>query len=364
MPLVLTALALALFIAGPAAAEGRMVAEVVTPTRAGERTAFPVIDAYAGRVVWSSYDAAVDVWRLMEHSQGVTRPVPVAPRDTPFDVDLGPDGHGGTLAVYSRCRRYIRFDSPTPLLGSSPHGCDLYAYSFRTGRESPVAGANSPADETWPAVWRSRVAFVRAYRSRREQHVYWRARDAGGPSRRLRRPSPVVTVRMGRPLGTTVQRVRLPFIVDGLDMRGRSVAYAWRRVDDDETVSSVYVATTGGALRPAARGATSGGGAAVSSRSLWYPSLTAGGLHWLFVNRGEPDDFRAFLRRSGGGLRRSAPSRAVAFAHDRTRAYWIDAGPRAVNESENQPGGRFPLLADDAVAYRRVPPSWLPIPPP
>lgn len=139
------------------------IASVHTPTRPDDRTAFPVIDACGGRVVWSDYDAAADAWRLMESSAGVTRAVPVPARGTPFDVDLGPDGHGGTPAVYSRCARRIRFDFPTPLRDSRRYGCDLHAYSFTTGRESAIRRANSGADETWPAVWGSRIAFVRTY---------------------------------------------------------------------------------------------------------------------------------------------------------------------------------------------------------
>ena len=110
--IVATAVAL-LALAAPAAAEVRTLAEVHTPDRDGF-TAFPVIDAFEGRVVWSDYDASIDAWRLTEHVGGVTRALPVAPRETPFDVDLGPDGRGGTLAAYSRCSRGLVRDLPTP----------------------------------------------------------------------------------------------------------------------------------------------------------------------------------------------------------------------------------------------------------
>jgi hypothetical protein len=359
MRLLLACLAASLFLAAPAAAGVRTLAEVNTPNRGGQ-TAFPVIDAYGGHVVWSDYDAAVDAWRLMDHSRGVTRVLPVAPRATPFDVDLGPDGRGGVLAVYSRCRRALPFDQPAPGIGSRRYGCDLFRYSFRAGRETAVGGANSGADEMWPAVWGSRIAFVRAYRGRPGRFLYWRS--GSGPSRRLRLPSPVIAVRERSPEGTTVTRRRLPFLVDGLDTRGRTVAYVWRRVDDFDTVSFIYLATTRGGLRAAARGATFGGGAADTSRTVRDPSLAAG-VDWLFENRGEPGYFGAFLhRRDGRALQRSPSSGAVAFARDAHASYWIDAG--AASAPENQPGGTFPLHADDAVAYRPVPRSWLPIPPP
>jgi hypothetical protein len=89
MRLALAVLVL-LVAAAPALAEVRTVAEVRTPDRAGD-TAFPVIDAFAGRVVWSDYDAAAGAWRLMENVGGVTRAVAVALRSTPFDVDLADD---------------------------------------------------------------------------------------------------------------------------------------------------------------------------------------------------------------------------------------------------------------------------------
>ena len=73
MRLLLSSLLAFVALAAPAAAEIRTVAQVQTPTRGENMTAFPVIDAFGGRVVWSDYDAATDAWRLMEHSGGVTR---------------------------------------------------------------------------------------------------------------------------------------------------------------------------------------------------------------------------------------------------------------------------------------------------
>src|SRR3712207_1523461 len=138
MRLIIVATLALLVAAAPAAAEVRTLAEVRTPDRDG-RTAFPVIDAFKGRVVWSDYDATADAWRLMEHAGGVTRALPIRPRTTPFDVDLGPDGRGGTLAAYSRCARGLNLDLPTPQHRRARHyGCDVYGFSFRTGREAKL----------------------------------------------------------------------------------------------------------------------------------------------------------------------------------------------------------------------------------
>jgi hypothetical protein len=362
----------ALVFAAPAAGEVRTLAEVHAPTRGAGTTAFPVIDGFRGRVVWSDYDASAGAWRLMEHAGGVTRAVPVAPRSSPFDVDLGPDGRGGTVAVYSRCRRPIPFDRPTPVLQRRAHACDLHAFSFTTRRESAIRAANSRADEWWPTVWGSRIAFVRAYANRRDRfgrripYLYWRSSIGSGPSHRLRRPSAVITIRMSGPEGRTVERRRLASIIEAPDLRGRSVAYAWSRVDDDVTDSFIYLATTGGRLRAVARGATTGGGAADSLRRVDAPSLGAGGrVDWRFENSGGSDWFGAFLARGvSGPVRASRGLRATAFAGDGRTAYWIDGGTRAVAYPTNQPGGTFALQADDAVAYGALPSGWLWVRPP
>jgi hypothetical protein len=313
------AAALMLFAAAPAAAEVRTLAEVHTPDRGGH-TAFPVIDAYGGRVVWSDYDPAIDAWRLMEHARGVTRAVPVAPRATPFDVDLGTGPRGGLVAAYSRCARGLRLDMPTPQgRRTGRHGCDIYAYTFATARERRIV--RSRADEYWPSMWRGRVAFVRGYAGRRDPdrtatpYLYLGAR-------RLRRPSSVITVRHSGPEGRTIERRRLSTMIEGLDLRG---------------------------------------GAADRIRSVDAPSLGGDGVTWLFTNRGEPEYFGAFVR---GRAKASPRPKAVAFAHAGGVAYYVDGGPGAEFEPTAQPGGTFALKADDAVAYSRMPRSWLPIRPP
>jgi hypothetical protein len=292
------------------------IASVHTPTLPDGRTEFPVIDAYGPRVVWSDYDAAAGAWRLTERSGGATRAVPVAPRRTPFDVDLGPDGHGGTLAVYSR-------------------GGRLFAYSFRIGRETALGAGGA-----WPAVWGSRIAFVRG-----GTRLYRRSRARGAHSHRL--PAPRVW-RRGRSF------------IDGLDMRGRTIVFAWRAVGRFDTFSFIYRATTGGSLRAVARGAYVAGGAADSVRSVGWPALGGRGVDWLYQDMGHAAYRAAFLRRRGGrGVQASASSRAVAFAHAGATAYWIDAGPNGGSDGASQPGGTFPLMAGDAVAFGPVRRSYL-----
>jgi hypothetical protein len=285
-----------------------VIASVHTPTVPGDHTEFPVIDAYGSRVAWSDYDARAGAWRLMERAGAL----PVAQRARPFDVDLGPDGHGSTLAVYSRRGR-------------------LYAYSFRLRRERAL-GIRGRS----PAVWGSRIAFVRGGRP------YWRMR---GRSHRL-----------------AVPRVRGRSVVAGLDMRRRTVVYTWTAIGRFDLYSFIVRATTRGTLRLLSRGAWFASGGADALKSVSQPALGAGGVDWLYRDVGQSDYRAAFLRRRAGrGVQASAPSHAVAFAHAGATEYWIDAGPSGGPDGTSQPGGTFPLMADDAVAYGPVRHSYLQI---
>jgi hypothetical protein len=61
-------------------------------------------------------------------------------------IDLGPDGHGGTMAVYERCT----------------NTCDIYRYGLASRRSGRVRGASSRRFEEFsPSVWRGRVVFFR-----------------------------------------------------------------------------------------------------------------------------------------------------------------------------------------------------------
>ena len=142
---------------------------VATPSRATP------VSAYAGRVAWSAYDPAQNAYVLMTSAGGVTSAVPVAPRTVPFDVDLGPDQNGDTVAAYSRCRREPGMRPPAAgnaivqlPTWETGRGCDIYRFTFATGRETPIAVANSPtASEFLPTVWKARVAFARVYERKR-----------------------------------------------------------------------------------------------------------------------------------------------------------------------------------------------------
>lgn len=114
----------------------------------------PKVSAYGETLAWSSYDSSASGWRLMAFYDGITQALPIALSPTPFDVDLGNDGHGGLVAAYSRCS--------SPSTRALPHGCRIYAYDFATGTERPIAVANVAGfSQFLPSMLAGRVAFAR-----------------------------------------------------------------------------------------------------------------------------------------------------------------------------------------------------------
>jgi hypothetical protein len=66
------------------------------------------------------------------------------------DPDLGQDGDGSTVAVYTRCA------------GTSGRNCDLYQFDFAAQRESKVSGASTTScSEFAPSIWQGTIAFAR-----------------------------------------------------------------------------------------------------------------------------------------------------------------------------------------------------------
>lgn len=115
----------------------------------------PKVSAAGGALAWSELDSGAGGWRLAVRVGGVTQTLPIAPRSSPFDVDLGSDGQGRLVASYSRC------SAPTLEL-ELPHGCRLYFYDFATAGERPIAAANVAGKSQFdPSIAAGRVAFVR-----------------------------------------------------------------------------------------------------------------------------------------------------------------------------------------------------------
>lgn len=120
---------------------------------ASER-AYTSVVVFQDTVAWSSLDAR-GRYRLTIYAGGKVVHPRVRSRPVRFDVDLGPDARGRTVAVYSRCREEDR----TVL---TPRGCDIYQLDVRSGRERRLGFTGSRGySETSPSIWRRLVAFAR-----------------------------------------------------------------------------------------------------------------------------------------------------------------------------------------------------------
>ncbi|MGI8631363.1 MAG: metallophosphoesterase family protein [Solirubrobacterales bacterium] len=179
------------------------------------------VTGHGGTRAWSvarEQDGA-NAYRLVIDDGAGPRLAPVPSRDVPFDVDLGPDTRGRTVAVYSRCERDPEIEprtAPLPMRAGGG-GCDVFRLVVGSGAERRVAGVSTQAaSEFLPSIWRGRIAFARIYERRNGQrgrlpYLYTRA---GGRSRRQPGGSRGAD---GRPGPTAVE------------LRGTRIAFTWAR---------------------------------------------------------------------------------------------------------------------------------------
>ena len=270
------------------------------------------VDAYRGHVVWSAWDPAISAYRLTEYHDGTIRPLTgVPPSPVPFDVDLGPDPFGGTVAVFSRCKK----PPVSPWALNGRRGCDLYYARLSAPSQVTLRRANSPADESSPTVWKGRIAFARTYRGhggQRRRGLYWRSFSGGGPSHRLRRG----------PVGDGA-------VAEQLDMRGTRVSYVWQY----EFGAQLRLADTAGGGRALVR--VPGSGAAPHDRFAQGPTLARRGVFWMLAVTGSEPVFSEFRWVALGGRQQRATTRVTAgpslqrategFAQDGAASYYVRA---------------------------------------
>ena len=133
-------LGIALAMAAPARAD---VAMISTPRDTP-------ISAYKGTLAWSEWDTVKQQYRLVlttVKTGKATKPK-IGLRTSPFDVSLGPDSDGKTVALYSRCSK------------SDGTKCDAYRYDLAKKKESKLDFSRSDRDEAWPSQWQGRYAWV------------------------------------------------------------------------------------------------------------------------------------------------------------------------------------------------------------
>jgi hypothetical protein len=288
--LSLASLALGLLAAGPALAD-ETVATVALPTP---------VSAHAGRVAWSSFDPASGAYRSTTSVGGVTSIVPVRPRTVPFDVDLGPDVDGDTIATYSRCSREPPRRDPAigNALAQLPdwaggRGCDLFKFDFATGRETRIATANSlGGSEFLPSIWEGRVAFARVYERRRGRagdRPYLYVRALAGAERSQR----ISTGSRSRLRFCTGRHRRCRLKIEpgptALDLWGRRLAFGWDSGDETGPTSSAYLETirrrraTKKLLSRVASGDIQG-------QEVESPVIVNGKVQWMLARFGDTTD--------------------------------------------------------------------------
>ena len=217
----------------PFGGAGAALADVTVATVANPTP----VSFYAGRLAWSAFDPAHNGYVLMTHAGGITSPVAVRPRGVPFDVDLGPDEQGDTVAVYSRCGQEPKSTGRTGIPSwRTGRGCDIFKFTFATGRETRIASANGArSSEFLPSIWDTRLAFARVYERRKGKagdraYLYARRGRGGQFAPVAARPALVrglcVFPQAGGGPGVGVDVEVGP---TALDLRGGGLAFAGRR---------------------------------------------------------------------------------------------------------------------------------------
>ena len=260
-----TSLLALLALAAPAAAQD--VARLDRPTP---------ISAHAGWLAWSARGPDGLFHLTLRDPQGVVIRPAIAGRVTSFDVDLGP-GPDGLVATYSRCRTEVQSaGSYLPADYDEGTFCDVWLLDVATGAERrPIGVSTGTADETWPTVWRDRIAFVRSYDSKPTlPYIYARPLASGGRSERQPGGARKVCTRTGRRVSCTDERVSRPY---ALDLYGVRLAFGWAYAGGFEGLDTeIRLDTVGGGH---ARIAYQAGGG-LTGRALGWPAFESGRVYF------------------------------------------------------------------------------------
>jgi hypothetical protein len=286
------------------------------PAPAQEPTAVTGVDrptpiaAYDGRLVWSRYTGTGSYELVQRVGTGAVAKLPVEPRTVPFDVDLGPTGGGGVIAVYSRCTA-----EPKPALPNQEEvayetgrGCDVYKLDLRSSREVRFTKANARnASEFWPTYWKGRLAFARAYASKpRYPYLYVKDVSSSKPSRRL----------PGGPRGTPATGSSPA----QLELYGKRLGFRWRYRSERGTGTAyeLRVDTVGGGRLRIDRRIVG-----LTAILIGWPGFEGGRIYWSRGCFGDPQGCAggtSELRRGTYRSRRTYENAAgprFLFAHER-----------------------------------------------
>ncbi len=287
-----------------------------------------LVAAYAGWVVWSSYDESTQDWRLVGRAPGSSsvEGFAVAARPIPFDVDLGPDDSGRTAAVYSRCQR-----EPRAFMGvfaSSRHrsgrGCRIVKLDLSTRRETTVY-RRPGASLIYPTLWRNRLAYVVRGRRSTDLHLEQRVRSNGRTS----------TLNLGAaPANKTEAPAAGPL---RLDLYGQNLVFAWETEVDHCSgpnptadgrgpfvVSRVYL-QRGTQPRALLDKGCSDDARPAAVKSADSVSVSSGIVNWVRVLQPDGSTSGTYLRRRSLRTHKNSdaalPSRYVSLAADGQTLY-------------------------------------------
>lgn len=173
------------------------------------------VDGWGGWLVWSRREDDRRYALVARTPAGEGLRLSVAPQAVPVDASIGPGPDGAPLVVYTTCA------NPTATV---PTGCDVRRLDLATGVDAPVPVASAPGtDERHPSVWGDRIAFSRTVAPGRTDR-------AGIALAGLDDPAPAsATIFGARTERVAGRRVPSPaYGPRGIDLRGTTVAAAWR----------------------------------------------------------------------------------------------------------------------------------------
>ncbi len=305
-----------------------------TPTAVGDVGQLASVQANApiaaegGWVAWS--EPWQGAWRLAAWHNGTVAPLAVSPRPQPFDLDLGTDARGRTVATFSRCTQTpatSRDGRPAPWTGA---GCRVHVLDLATGRESePAIPRSRGSSDTTPSMWRGRIAFARRDQRHHDvaQVMLWSPRMRH--LRRLRHGA--IPTRC--PFRTGCKGLTRRGAVEGLDLGERLVTFLWW-VDAPAVVGHGGWEVRADRL-PSGRSVLAGAGflgeACASGFDSIVPSLPAadGNQVWFSKLGSACFKTRAFLVRFDVRRRRGAsgavPGNVLQFAKDGGALYALVA---------------------------------------
>jgi len=261
--LVRTATAAAVFtisLTGSAVRAGAEAPVVLDPNGVSVAT-------YGGWAAWSRSDAATGHYALVLRSpQGAISLPAVAESASPFDVELGPTGHSGVAAVYSRCA------NTTTLKGC--HIAELrLGVAGATERTLAPPGGGSDHE---PAIWDGGLVFLRRNHSggsrRPDNLLAW---EIG--SRKVQSLA-LPTSRGARNPGGETWPGGLTGFVTGLTFNGQQVGYVTTNAVDVFVESTLWFEPLGG--HPELIDQETGGAGNVCQPAFVSPVLSG---RWLYA---------------------------------------------------------------------------------